>query len=69
MQRRDALLVMALVAAAPAAALDHDLLGTKLVIRVTPTVSKAAFVAKMPQPIRVPTPGGSDDARLVGTRR
>jgi hypothetical protein len=67
--RRDLLLLTALlVAAAPAAAVDHGLVGTKLVIKVTPTLSKAAFVAKMPQPIPVPTPGGSDDPRVHGAR-
>jgi hypothetical protein len=69
MQRRGLLRLTALLlAATPAAAADHPLFGTKLVIKVTPTVSKAAFVAKMPQPIPVPTPGGSDDPRVHGAR-
>jgi hypothetical protein len=62
------LVLLALLAATPVAAVDHPLVGTKLVIKVTPTVSKAAFVAKMPQPIPVPTPGGSDDPGVHGAR-
>jgi hypothetical protein len=56
----------ALLLTAPAAAVDHPLIGTKLVIKATSTPSKAVYVAKEPQPIPVPTPGGSDDPRLVG---
>jgi hypothetical protein len=55
-----------LLLAAPAAAVDHPLIGAKLVIKATSTPSKAVYVAKEPQPIPVPTPGGSDDPRLVG---